>query len=394
MIGLLILVVAALAAGGVLAVLMLRDAGYVLIAYAGATLETSLWFALGAWLLLWLAISAVFFLIRRLLRGRLRLAGWIATKRKHGIQQRTLQGTMYWSEGRSREAAQALLSVAARAEAPLLTYFAAARAANESGDASGRERALDRAKESIPDAAFVIDLVRTELQQESGEWQASTELLATLRQQAPRHPLVLERLFRAYRTLQDWDALAELAPALPDNLDENTQIEIWRARFGKSKHSANAAEHARNTWRAIPKKLQTAQALTLDYVDILAAQGAPDEAETILRRALKAKWRPAWVQRYATLPGDAAKRTKHATDWLATHPDDPMLLYALGVLATQTGDTDAARSHLRKSAEIEPAPATLIELGRLNAGLGNHAAASDYFAEALRRTGVNGNEAP
>ena len=384
MTGLLLLVVAALAVGGVLAVLMLRDAGYVLIAYADATLETSLWFALGAWLLLWLAIAAVFFLIRRLLRGRVRLTDWVATKRRRGVHQTALQGTMFLAEGRSKEAAKALLAAAARMEAPLLTYFAAARAANEVGDSDARERALDRAKAAMPETAFVTDLVRTELQQDRGEWRASVDLLTALRRQAPRHPLVLERLYRAYRSLDDWDAVAELAPALPAGIDDDTQLAIWRVRLAKSKNSVDAAEHARNTWRALPKKLQMDEALTLDYVDVLAAQGADDEAETVLRRGLKAEWREAWVRRYATLSGDPAKRAKHAAEWLAAHPQDPALLYALGVLAIGTGDTEAAQAHLQRSSELEPATATFVELGRLSANAGNHAAASDYYAAALR----------
>ena len=388
MIRLLALAALALALGGALAVLMLRDAGYVLIAYADATLETSLWFALGAWLLLWLAISALFFLIRRLLAGRLRLADWMAAKRRHGMNQRALQGTLFLGEGRSSEAAQSLLSAAARMDAPLLAYFAAAKAANDANDTASRERALESARESVPDAAFVIDLVRTELQQESGEWQASADLLTTLRQQAPRHPLVLERLFRAHRQLNDWDAIAELAPTLPEGVDDETQAAIWRSRLNKSKDSVDAAEHARATWQAMPKKLRSAEAMTLDYVDMLAAHGADDEAERVLRRALKADWRPAWLRRYAALTGNAAKRAKHATEWLAAHPDDPTALYALGAIAIETGDTETARAHLQRSADLEPAPATLVELARLNANAGDHAAASECYAAALRHAGV------
>lgn len=384
MTGLLVLVVAALAAGGILAVLMLRDPGYVLIAYGDATLETSLWLGLGAWLLAWLAIAAVLFLIRRLLRGRLRLSDWMATKRREGLRKRALQGTMFLAEGRVQEAAPALLGAAASMETPLLAYFAAARAANAAGDTGTRERALERARQDVPDAAFVIDLVCAELQQDRNEWQASVDLLTRLRQKAPRHPLVLQRLFRAYQSLADWDAIAELAPALPGDVDAETRIAIWRTRLGKSKDSVDAVEHARNTWRAMPKELRTAEALILDYVDILAARGADNEAEAVLRRGLKAQWRSAWVRRYATLAGNAAERAKQAAEWLAEHPDDPALLYALGVLAIETGDTEAARTYLQRSSDLEPAPATLIELGRLSASAGNQAAAGDYLAAALR----------
>ena len=49
----LVAVALALAIGGVLAALVHRDPGYVLISYADATLETSLWFAAGTLLVAW-----------------------------------------------------------------------------------------------------------------------------------------------------------------------------------------------------------------------------------------------------------------------------------------------------------------------------------------------------
>lgn len=384
MIRLLILVVIALAVGGALAVLMLGDAGYVLIAYSDATIETSLWFALAAWLLLWVAFSAVFFLMRRLLAGRLRLADWMAAKRRRSASHHAEQGALFLAEGRSKEAVQALLRAAGRVDARLLTYFAAAQAANDASDTNTREQALEAAREAVPNAAFVIDLERTRLQQANGEWRTSAALLTALNEQAPRHPLVLERLFLAYRELNDWDAVAELAPHLPDGIDDDTELAIWRSRLNKSKDSVDAAEHARATLQAMPKKLRTAEAMTLDYVDILAAQGDVDEAETALRRALKAEWRPALLQRYARLPGNAKRRTKLVAEGLAAHPDDPATLLALGTLAIETGDIEAARKHLQRSHELKPTAAALAELGRLNASAGDHAAASDCYAAALR----------
>lgn len=390
MIALLILAVLALAVGGALATLMLRDPGYVLISYADAALETSLWVAVAALAALWLALACSMFLARRLLRSGRGVATWMASRRRQAGSRRSLQGAMLLVEGRWREAARALLA-STSTQTPLFDYFGAAQAANELADYEQRDRTLDRAKAAIPQADFVVELRRAELQQAAAQWQHSVATLTALRQRAPRHPLVLARLFEVHKATGDWHAVAELAPSLPDDLDADVQLAVWRTRLTKPAAGVDPADHAGAVWRTVPKALRNDEALLLAYVDVLASHDAKDAAEAALRDGLKRRWNTAWVRRYGEMHADPQRQLAAATGWLKRHPNEAALLLTLGRLAAAAGDSAQARAHLQASQQAEPSAAALAALGCLCADEGDAAVANQYFrlalAERLRTAG-------
>ena len=321
MIRLLALTLAALALGGALAAAMLRDAGYVLIAYDGTTLETSLWFAAAALV----AVGATIYLAARLwratARGGQRLGGTVRARRRRTQLQRAQEGAVLLFEGRWREAERALREAAPHLDAPLLSYAAAARAANEAGRFDARDALLAAAKEAAPDAAQAVELVRSEQQQAAGQWQPSVATLTALREALPRHPLVQERLAAAHQALGNRTAAAELAPEVP--AAGQAEAGLWRARLAKSRGSADAALHARRTWRAMPRALRQQEALVADYADTLAHHGAAAEAEALLRRSLGKHWRASWVRRY----GRCRPRTprKPPSGWQRPAPGSPII---------------------------------------------------------------------
>ncbi|MCE2424471.1 MAG: hypothetical protein J4F45_05100 [Pseudomonadales bacterium] len=384
MIVFLVLLIIAIAVGALLATLMVRDAGYVLISYDGATVETSLWFALAAALALVLVVYAVVLLTRRVLGGGSAISGWVRSRRTTTARNRTVRGLMLLAEERWQEAGEAFEASAERVDTPLFNHLAAARAASEQGRVEERDAILKKAREATPEAAFAVNLVRAELQQSAGQWRASLDTLGPLRSEAPRHPVVIKRLFEAHKALDDWEAVAELASELPkDAQADDVQTAIWRARLTRSRQSADAAEHARKAWKSIPKKLRTDEQLLLDFVDAVAAD-APDEAEAALRQALKGGWRDAWVRRYGKLDADPGKQLARAVVWSKQHPDDPVLLLTLGRLANATGDAAKAREYLEASLSREEDAEALEELAAVCAATGDAVAANGHYRHALR----------
>ena len=228
----------------------------------------------------------------------------------------------------------------------------------------------------------MVELRRAALQQAAGQWQRSVTTLAALQRLAPRHPLVHALLFEAHKALGDWEAVAELAPYLPEEMPTAMQAAMWRVRLGGANDDADAAERARQVWAAMPKRLRDEEALLLAYVDALASHD-PAAAEAALRGGLKRVWRTAWVRRYGELETDAQSQLKTATGWLKQHPGDPALLLALGSLAAAAGDRQQAKEHLKASVEAEPNAAALAELGNLCVAEGDAAAANGYFQRAM-----------
>ena len=291
---------------------------------------------------------------------------------------------MLLAEGRWRDAEQVLLE-SARQGSALADYLGAARAAHEGGRFVERDTILDQAKEAEPEAAFAVELIRTGLQQRGEQWRRSVATLEHLRLQAPRHPLVLARLFEAHKALADWEAAAALASALPaeSNADlDSIQVAIWRERLASSRDSEDAQAHVRNAWKAMPKRLHDDEALLLDYADL----AAPADAEAALRQGLKRTWQQSWVRRYGTLSGDVRVRRKAAEGWLAEHADDPDLLLTLARLALADADTAQAQSYLERGVQARRDPETLVELAKLAAEGGDLAVANDYYREALAKS--------
>ena len=376
-----LLAVAALALGGLLAGLMSSDPGYVLIAFRDATLETSVWFAAATLGAAALMVWAVAFLLRKTMRSANALGAWNASRRQRSLRSKAQQGAMLLAEARWQEAVKAL-PAPGETETSLLDCFAAARAANEAGDAAMRDRILERTVETNPDAAFVANLMRSELQQAGGEWRASVETLDALQAKVPRHPLVAARLFAAHRALGEWDRVAELAPSLPDDLDAETQVAIWRSRIARI-DGDDAAKQAQAAWKSVPKALKEDEALVLAYVDVLARHDANAEAEAVLRRGIKGRWRDAWARRYGTVDGEAEGMLATARGWLKERPNNADLLLTLGRLAKRCGDASGAKGYLQASVDSQPSADALRELGALNEAQGDAAAAAGYFRRAL-----------
>ena len=150
------------------------------------------------------------------------------------------------------------------------------------------------------------------------------------------------------------------------------QAAIWRARFAKCKTSADAAEHARKAWKAMPKKLRTDEGIVIDYVDALAPT-APAEAEGVLRRALKKDWRETWVRRYGSVDSDPVKQLAIAKQWLKNRPDDPALLLSPGATGSEyrehRGGEVVPRGPVSRRREHAD---TLAELARLCSSAGGN----------------------
>ena len=189
-------------------------------------------------------------------------------------------------------------------------------------------------------------------------------------------------MFEAHKALGDWDAVAELAPSLPDDLPVEVQVSVWRARLGNPREGVDAVEHATEVWRAMPKRLHEEEALLLAYVDVLASRDAA-AAEAALRTGIKRRWATVWVLRYGEIRANPSSQLKTASSWLKHHPDDPALLLTLGRLASKAGELPEAKEHLEASLRAESSAATLAELGNLCVANGEQAAANSYFQRAL-----------
>ena len=109
--GLLIAVIAVVL-GGLIGTLVVRDPGYVLLAYGDLAFETSLWFALVLLALTYLTLRFLFWLFNRTLASTSRFGGWLKRRKATKAQKQTVQGLLHMSEGQWAEARKVLTASA------------------------------------------------------------------------------------------------------------------------------------------------------------------------------------------------------------------------------------------------------------------------------------------
>ncbi len=351
------LVLLALVLGGLLAALMVRDPGYVLVAWDGMTVETSIWLALLALILAVFIVTRAVRFIRALVGSGDSLRRWLRTRQREAAGRRFNQGLLLLAEGRWNDARSAFLGSARSGADALPGLLHAARAAHQMGKDAERDALLERATEAVPAAAVAAGLERASMQQAEGEWERSLATLTELGRKAPRHPLALTLTFRARVALDDPEGAEDLlkdvtqaAIASPEEIAK-ARGRICLARLRRLIASDAAAEHARASWKRIPAAIRDQEEVLLAYADALLAGGDAATAESALRAGLERRFVDSWMLRYGTVHADPERQIKAATVWLEARPDNSATLQALGRLHLAAGQRDAGVAYLIRAAE-------------------------------------------
>ncbi len=367
--------------GACVGTLIVRDPGYVLIAYGDMAWETSVWFALAVFIVIYLTVRLLFALVSRLTNGFGGLARWAQERKARAARKKTAQGLLLWAEGDWHGSRRLLADAAPSVEFPLVNYLHAAQAANEVGEEAQRDELIRLAEESTPGSRFAVGLTHAELLLKAGRFDQSLARLLTLRGEAPRHPLVNRLLLACYEALGDWEALLEALPdaessrAMSSDALEELSQKAWRA------HLAEAP--AESAWNNLPKSLRKQSDIAAIYAEALIDDGRDDDAERVVKQALKSEWATPLVALYGEI-GAAKSKDQLATaeQWLRKHPNDATLLLTLGRLSMRNEAWAKAREYFENSLRLEKSPQVYGELGRLCVSMGEVDRGSEYLIQA------------
>jgi HemY protein len=384
----LIYFVLALVAGGAIGTLMTRDPGYVLLTYAGMSLETSLWFAL-------LMLVVGYFLLRLiirigsgLMRGGAGIQSWQQNRRARNARERTVRGLLLAGAGDWSGARKALVAVAEQADVPLVNYLVAARAANELGDTADRDQLLQKANDSTPDSTLAVANAQAELQMAARQYGPAVKTLLTIKDTSGQ-VRALQMLVQCYEQLGAWPELLMLAPELerrramaPETL--RAGLKRWWLGFFQNRTTAtdDTTERLMGQWRTAGKDLRGDSELILAEVEALVRNGDAGAAEESLRKAIGEGWNADLVARYGRLRSPQVDRQLGAAEgWLKGHPDDSVLLLALGRLALMNSDQAKAKEYFEASLNLRRDGEVNDELGRLYVATGDHARGAELLAQ-------------
>ncbi len=381
----LLLVGVALLLGALVGTLVLRDPGYVLIAYGDFAFETSIWFFFAVLVGAYLSVRLVLVLINGTAKSGSRVGGWLQNRRGRTARAQTTQGLLHMAEGRWQQARKVLTSAAKKSDSPLVNYLNAARAAHALGDLDGRDTLLRNAHESTPGSRFAVGLTQAELQRAGGEWEQCLATLLRLQSEAPKHARVLKMLLECYEALGDEQALLELLPdarkvkAIDVSAYASLLRASWRSRLLKGN------EDPAELFERVPKELKKDPEVLGAYADAEAERGTPARTVAPLRAAIQQSYSAPLVARFGAIQGESPKAQLAAAEsWLKAHPEDATLLLCLGRLSLRMEAWAKAREYFEASLRQAQTPEVYGELGRLCAATGELERGAEYLLQAQR----------
>ncbi|MCG8434308.1 MAG: hypothetical protein MJA83_09785 [Gammaproteobacteria bacterium] len=385
-------ILATLAAGIGLAVLLVKDPGYVLIHVGSYTLEMSF----TALILLLIAIFAgLWFSIKVFILAvntPKRINASYAQKRLARSQLALTRGIIEVAEGRWEQGERFLGKYAGDSQTPLVNFLAAARAAQLQGAHERRDKYLRAAYEETPKATIAVLLTQAELQMAHNQFEHALATLRRVQELKPGHNLGLQLLSKLYESMKDWESLEKLIPQLKKNGVLNDaeveRIEIHSIKERCDTLAKTGGEEALKTfWQSLPRKKRQRADVIKHYARALSEAGANDTAETVIRSSLKTGWDDELMLLYGTLKtSNPEQQLARVESWLKEHGDNAVLLLTAGRLCVTAGLWGKARNYLQASIDSGAMKETYQELGLLLQSLGEPENAMLAFKEGLLLT--------
>jgi len=375
--------------GGLAAWVIEKDSGYAFLAWGNWSVELSL----AMLVLLTVVAGALLYYLLHFLVGLIHLPGGLSAWRRRLRQRRArralTQGLVELAEGHWQQAEKLLTRYAAFSDTPLINYLSAAQAAQRQGLDDRRDAYIRLAHRHMPTADVAVSLTQAELQIAHQQFEQALATLKHLRDLAPKHTYVLRLLAGLYQQVGDWEQLRRLLPELKKARTESQEklaaleVQVYRALL---REAAQAMEVSRldSVWRKIPRSLHQEPRILGDYARLLHERQRDEEAEQLLRAALKKTREDDLIALYGVLDvAEPSETLTRAERWLVNHELEPVLLLALGRLSLRARLWGKARSYLEAAIAHGAGLDARRELGRLLDALGDHQAAAQVYREAV-----------
>lgn len=350
--------------------LVFRDnSGYLLVAFAGWQIETSLLFAaavvlVGIWVLitLWRLVVAGALLPRRTRR-------WHRRRRADKARRSLYVGLLKYAEAHWDRAEREIKRMAEKHEAPGINYLLAAKAAQRQGHDQDRDRYLEKAATADGASELAVLLTQAKLQMEHKQDAQALATFARLFELDSEHPYMLALYGEQCAHSQDYAKLRMLAPDLYQysSLDAR-QVDVWvsAAWEDKFRQVGDDVDALNGAWKNVPKQVRQRPGIIAAYARCLHDAKADDQAAKVIRDVLRRDWNAPLALLFGDIETkDAAAQLKDVERWLKQHGEKPELQLVAGRLCLRSRLWGRARSYLEASAKNQPQPRTLLELGRL-----------------------------
>lgn len=324
-------------------------------------------------ILLTLAVFVIGYLLLRAVVNVIRLPGKVREFRARRVRDKAgaaLRDAMRLSlEGRYGHALKSAETAWEAGHAPGLAALLALRAAHAMRDGSRGSLWRERVAARDDEIRVARLMTEAEIATETRSFDDARSALESLAASGGRHIAALRLALRARQSAGEWREVVQLTRQLEKHkamtVEQAAPI-LLRAHREVLGGLRQDAPQLLRYWRDLPAAERMEPRLALAGARALAAAGDCIEAARIVEDALDEHWDSSLITAYAECEGgDVLSRIAHAEKWLARHPKDARLLFALGRLCRQKQLWGKAESYLEASLAIEPSRAAYIELAQL-----------------------------
>ncbi|NOX44096.1 MAG: hypothetical protein GXP19_10240 [Gammaproteobacteria bacterium] len=386
---LLISILVALTLAVVVALNAKVDSGYIMMAYGKWSVEMS-------GLLMALIVVAVFFILYisiRFLVGIKQIPGrthnWRAHRKQVKGNDGLTRGLLLFTEGRWVEAEKLLLKQVKNSHAPLLNYLVAARAAHNMDKYQQRDDYLNIAYKEFPLDKVAIELTRSELLVQHGQYEQALASLRNLRNVVSNNHRMLGLLVKVYKQLEDWKNLKDLLQVIRKQVamsDDELYPLITECHFELLKKAGEAEDVGvlLKAWSEIPKEYRSYKNILIAYCKLLMDKNSSELLEPLLKDAINKKWDSDLVYLYGKFAkSNATRQIVTAETWLSKHKKDPVLLFTLGRLCLRCELWGKAREYLSLSISNGGSAEVYYILAQLLERLDETDSAARYYQQGL-----------
>jgi HemY protein len=365
------------------------DPGYVILGFGGWSLETSMVVFAVSLVLTFFALYMFFRLLGWLMRLPAKMKAGSKAIKFNRSQEALIAGLVDSAAGNWESAEKTLIKHASNSGAPLLHYLTAARAAQSRGAIEKRDEYLRKAADQSSGSDIAVGLTQAELHLSEKQFDQAIETLTKLNSIAPSHGTVLKLLHQTYQHVGDWESLRNLLPALYKNkVLMEAEVKLLEtqtfSRLLKQTAATDDAAQIQTLWETIPPHIQNLSEIFTIYFAAMIGAGAGASIQEALVKKLSEHWSETLLEIFANIENsDSANQLVIAERWVASYPDNAVLLRALGKICIKCQDVDKAMRYLSRSIDKEPTVAAYQMMGDLFFELNDKDKASKCYKYGL-----------
>ncbi len=317
----------------------------------------------------------IFYIIFRVLGLLLRWPSKAITRRQNSKVDRSqnalIQGLVDSAAGNWENAEKVLIRHAANSGAPLLHYLTAARAAQSRGAITARDEYLKQAAAQSSDTNIAVGLTQAELNLSEKQFDDAVKTLTKLNTINPSHASVLKLLHQAYQSLGDWEGMRKLLPSLHKNkVLMEVEVEILEretyTRLLKKVAKKEKVSEIQQFWISIPSYIQKLNEVRSIYFAAMIVANGGAEIETAVVDSISENWNETLLVIFGNIKSNHyVNQLLTAEKWVASHPENAVLLRMLGKISIKCDQPDKAEDYLSQSIALQPTVAAYQLLGDL-----------------------------